>query len=138
MLATTALSHCRPVLMADKELAVRSDDDGFFKGYGTFFHPASEGGPLGSCGPWEDDDSPIVALNLDQYGNENGKSEWCFKKVLITYKGRSTVATITDACPGCSYNSLDLTPSVFAELEDFKVGVIDIVWCVLGEDDCDE
>ncbi|KAI7870614.1 hypothetical protein BDF14DRAFT_1720762 [Spinellus fusiger] len=121
-----------------RKLVSRQDDDGFYRGYGTFFHPASEGGPVGSCGPYEDDDSQIIALNLDQYGGENSKSEWCFKKLLITYHDKSTVATITDACPGCSYNSLDLTPAVFAELEDFSVGVIDIAWCVLGEDGCSE
>jgi hypothetical protein len=36
--------------------------DDLFSGQLTFFHPKTEGGPQGSCGPMEDDDSPIVAL----------------------------------------------------------------------------
>ncbi|KAI8337542.1 RlpA-like double-psi beta-barrel-protein domain-containing protein-containing protein, partial [Chlamydoabsidia padenii] len=104
---------------------------GKYAGKATFFLPASEGGPTGSCGPHEDNDSLIVALNLHQYGDENAKSEWCFKKVLITHGEKSTEATITDACPGCQEKSLDLTPAVFNKLADPEEGVIDIHWCVI-------
>lgn len=33
-----------------------------FEGSATFFHPATEGGAIGSCGPHESDTSRIVAL----------------------------------------------------------------------------
>ncbi|ORZ14210.1 hypothetical protein BCR42DRAFT_313024, partial [Absidia repens] len=89
---------------------------GMFTGKATFFSPKQEGGDTGACGPHEDDQSTIVALNLHQYGDENSKSDWCFKKVIIFYDGKSTEATITDACPGCQDKSLDLTPAVFKKL----------------------
>lgn len=42
--------------------------DGPFDGSATFFHPETEGGSQGSCGPREDDDSPIVALASISWG----------------------------------------------------------------------
>ncbi|SAM07216.1 hypothetical protein [Absidia glauca] len=113
---------------------------GKYAGKATFFRPADEGGPTGSCGPHETDDDMIVALNLHQYGNENKVSDWCFKKVLITHNDKSVTATITDACPGCQDKSLDLTPGVFNKLANPDEGVIDIHWCVIeeGQDTCTE
>lgn len=29
------------------------------------------------------------------------KSKWCGKKLKICYEKKCTVATVTDACPGC-------------------------------------
>ncbi|KAI9316848.1 hypothetical protein BX666DRAFT_1947482 [Dichotomocladium elegans] len=110
--------------------------DGIFYGKATFFHPKEEGGEIGACGPKEDDNSPIVALNMDQFGTSGGKSEWCNKKVLIRHKDKEVVATITDACPQCDPHSLDLTTAVFLALDMLKTGVIDITWCVLGTKNC--
>ena len=33
-----------------------------FRGTGTFFHPKTEGGEIGSCGPIESDNSRICAM----------------------------------------------------------------------------
>ncbi|KAG0183472.1 hypothetical protein DFQ29_004416 [Apophysomyces sp. BC1021] len=84
-----------------------------YRGKATFFRPATEGGPIGSCGPREDDNSPICALNLHQYGDANSKN----------------------CCPGCDKNSLDLTRGVFKDLAAFVIGIIDIEWYVLEDGD---
>ncbi|KAI9312920.1 RlpA-like double-psi beta-barrel-protein domain-containing protein-containing protein [Dichotomocladium elegans] len=107
-----------------------------FEGTATFFHPVSEGGPIGSCGPRENDESLIVALNTEQYGDTSRKSKWCFKDVLIKYENKFAVAKITDACPGCNKHSLDLTPAVFQKLADPDIGRIPITWCIIGEGNC--
>jgi hypothetical protein len=87
------------------------------------------------------------------------KSDMCGKRVKIFYKDKTTCATITDACPGCSdgkniittwidihkytdlffiyIGSLDLTPSVFEELDQLKLGVLKAHWCVVGTKGCD-
>ncbi|ORX54030.1 hypothetical protein DM01DRAFT_1407546, partial [Hesseltinella vesiculosa] len=110
---------------------------GLFKGQGTFFHPATEGGAAGACGGYkESDQSKIVALSTDRYGNQDKTSDWCFQQVKITHGDKSILATITDACPTCTSNSLDLTPHLFQQLADPKVGVIDIDWCVVGTSGC--
>ncbi|KAI8061787.1 hypothetical protein BC940DRAFT_309754 [Gongronella butleri] len=110
---------------------------GIFAGSGTFFSPPAEGGIYGACGGYkEGDNSKIVALNLHQYGDPDKVSDWCFKDVKISHGEKSIVAKITDACPGCNKNSLDLTPSLFQELDKPDIGVIDINWCVIGTDGC--
>ncbi|CDS07201.1 hypothetical protein LRAMOSA09724 [Lichtheimia ramosa] len=86
--------------------AKRDQFHGLFNGRVTFFHPETEGGAWGACGPHENDHSRIVALNLKQYGNENARSKWCNKKVLIMHQGKEVEATISDACPGCADRKL--------------------------------
>ncbi|KAI8339272.1 hypothetical protein BC941DRAFT_350169 [Chlamydoabsidia padenii] len=108
---------------------------GKYTGKATFFHP-EKSGDVGSCGRHESDNNLYVALNVAQYGDASSVSDWCFKKVLIRYGDKSTEATINDACPGCQEKSLDLTPPVFEKLASKDQGVIDISWCVIGEDGC--
>ncbi|KAF7732866.1 hypothetical protein EC973_000142 [Apophysomyces ossiformis] len=100
-----------------------------YTGRATFFHPATEGGAQGSCGPFANDNSLIVALNRPQYGDEDSKSKWCGKKVRVTGAEGSMVVTITDVCPNCKHGDLDLTPRVFREVVGpFKQGVGKISW----------
>ncbi|KAI8644507.1 RlpA-like double-psi beta-barrel-protein domain-containing protein-containing protein [Parasitella parasitica] len=100
-----------------------------FHGIGTFFDPETEGGSQGACGPYADENSQIVAMNRHQYGNLNKKSHWCGKKLKICHKNKCTIATVTDACPGCDEGCLDLTPAVWGQLEhDFNKGIIPIEW----------
>lgn len=66
----------------------------------TQFVPETEGGVYGACGPKENSNSMIVALNHKQYGNMNKKSKWCGKKIRISGPKGSVTAKINDACPG--------------------------------------
>ncbi|KAI9470658.1 MAG: hypothetical protein EXX96DRAFT_465395, partial [Benjaminiella poitrasii] len=97
-------------------------------GKGTFFHPATEGGPIGACGPRETDHSRICAMNIKQFGLASAKSPWCFLELRVRSGDKSTVCTVTDCCPECDEGSLDMTPQVFNDLANPKVGVIPIEW----------
>lgn len=120
------LSDARLLSRADKKLMEKR---GKYSGTGTFFNPSTEGGSMGACGDHESDSAHIVALNSKQYGDMGKKSGWCGKKVKISYNGKTTYATINDACPECAYGDLDLTHTVFKALEDdMDKGVIDIDW----------
>ncbi|CAO3591611.1 unnamed protein product [Absidia cylindrospora] len=100
-----------------------------YTGTGTWFLPATEGGSTGACGPKEGNNSPIVALNAPQYGNLNGKSSWCGKKIRITGPHGSATATVNDACPECKHGDLDLTPVLFKKvIGDMDIGVAKISW----------
>ncbi|KAG0170085.1 hypothetical protein DFQ28_002512 [Apophysomyces sp. BC1034] len=100
-----------------------------YSGTATWFKPVSEGGPQGACGPMENDESLIVALNRPQYGNMSKKSKWCGKKIRVTGPKGSMTVTVNDACPGCSHGDLDLTPRVFKEVVgDMVKGVGKITW----------
>jgi hypothetical protein len=78
--------------------------EGSFAGKATFFDPG-----LGACGHQNGASDFIVALNIAQYT----ANKWCDKKIRIFFGGKSTVATITDECPGCppvSQDNLAETP----------------------------
>ncbi|KAI8378056.1 uncharacterized protein BYT42DRAFT_572565 [Radiomyces spectabilis] len=126
----------RPVVKRDVDDFVKTVAHGLYKGHGTFFHPATEGGNIGSCGHKEDDNSAYCALNAIQYGDTGSHSDWCNKKLKIKYGDKTTSCIIADACPDCKPNSLDMTPKVFSQLADFKEGVIPIEWCIEGAKDC--
>ncbi|KAI8381188.1 RlpA-like double-psi beta-barrel-protein domain-containing protein-containing protein [Radiomyces spectabilis] len=103
-----------------------------YKGRATWFSPAREGGDRGACGPKENDNSLIVALNKSQYGNMSKKSKWCGKKLRVKGPKGSITVTVNDACPGCKYGDLDLTPRVFKKIVgDFDIGVAKISWSEL-------
>ncbi|KAI8884650.1 hypothetical protein K501DRAFT_181710, partial [Backusella circina FSU 941] len=100
-----------------------------YSGTATFFHPATEGGSTGACGPDEDDDSDIVALNAPQYGDMSEKSSWCGKKISIKGPAGTATATVNDACPECDEGDLDLTPKLFSKIVgDLDKGVGHITW----------
>ncbi|SPO23695.1 uncharacterized protein UTRI_03777_B [Ustilago trichophora] len=92
---------------------------GKFSGKGTFFKPNQ-----GSCGKWNTANDKIVALSADIY---QGGSH-CFKGVRICHGSKCANAQVADLCPGCHHTSLDMTPSLFKELANPDLGVIDIQW----------
>ncbi|KAI8975095.1 RlpA-like double-psi beta-barrel-protein domain-containing protein-containing protein [Mycotypha africana] len=104
-----------------------------YSGTATWYKPATEGGPEAACnGEHIDNDSQIVALNADQYGDLDSKSKWCGKKIRIKGEKGTATATILDACPECSEGDLDLTPSLFKKVVgDMDAGVGDITWEVI-------
>jgi expansin (peptidoglycan-binding protein) len=103
-----------------------------YEGTATFFSPesSSEGGNEGACwGTKMDDSSKIVALNAEQYGNMSKNSKWCGKKIRISGPKGTATATIIDACPGCKYGDLDLTPALFKQVVgEASIGVAPIEW----------
>ncbi|KAG1450961.1 hypothetical protein G6F56_008209 [Rhizopus delemar] len=118
-----------PIVTKESELEKRSSTKGTFKGTGTWFLPASEGGSTGACGPKEGNNSMIVAMNKPQYGNTSKKSKWCGKKLKIKGPKGTVTATVNDACPECSKGDLDLTPKVFKKvIGDMDKGVGKITW----------
>ena len=67
----------------------------------------------------------IVALAADvmeQWTGNPNLNPNCGKSITISHNGKTAQATIEDTCPGCSGNSLDLTPSLFEVFADLSVG----------------
>ncbi|KAF7732836.1 hypothetical protein EC973_000112 [Apophysomyces ossiformis] len=125
VIATATTANALPV-----ERGVDDIINGLFNGFVTFFHPKTEGGEIGACGPKEDDNSRICALNIHQFG-KTSKSKWCNKKVQLKRGKKTTICTITDSCPGCKQYSIDATPAVFRDLGDENEGVISVTWQVI-------
>ncbi len=90
---------------------------------------------MGACGIVNADSDPIVAVSRDvfeQYnpasGNPNHNS-LCGRRIEISWNGKTTHAFAMDECPGCEPTSLDLSPTLFAKLDDKDKGVLpNIQW----------
>ncbi|GAA5894162.1 hypothetical protein JCM8208_002365 [Rhodotorula glutinis] len=98
-----------------------------FNGRATFFEPG-----LGACGTYSGAGDFMVAMNQAQYGDLGAVSSWCFQTITITYGGKTANAQVLDACPGCPYGGLDMSPALFRHFADESVGVIYMSWSAGG------
>ncbi|KAF8968395.1 hypothetical protein BDZ97DRAFT_1916231 [Flammula alnicola] len=78
-----------------------------------------ETGSAGSCGTFHTNADFTVAMNVAQMNDG-----LCYKNIKMTYNGKTTVASITDTCPGCPYGGLDLTEGLFQYFAPASVGII--------------
>lgn len=83
-----------------------------------------ETGNAGSCGQFHQNSDFTVAMNIAQMN----KGSMCFKTIRMTYGGKTTIATVSDTCPGCPPNGLDLTEGLFAFFAPASVGIIYGTW----------
>lgn len=99
-----------------------------FHGDGTYYDAG-----LGACGKVNTDSDFIVAISQQRYnkqtpnGNPNN-NPLCGQKLNVSYEGKSVQVTIVDSCPGCSYDSLDLSPAAFSQIADKDLGRIQLEW----------
>lgn len=101
----------------------------------TFFlHNIDRGLTLrhsGACGNVNPDNSSIVAMDWQMYGNMNRVSKYCGLTVQITRvsNGKVINATVADACPSCeNEHSLDLSIGAFTQLGTKREGMFEIEW----------
>lgn len=100
-----------------------------YSGTATFYSAGRN-----ACGGSSTSSDFIVALNAPQYGDLDSISSWCFQQIAITYKGKTEVATIVDACPSCATGSLDMSKSLFESFADPELGTFQMSWQPLGEE----
>ncbi|KAI0850833.1 RlpA-like double-psi beta-barrel-protein domain-containing protein-containing protein [Daldinia vernicosa] len=86
----------------------------------TYYTPG-----LGSCGQTNSETDMVVALSPAQFAAD---SQACGKQIQIHMGGKSALATVVDKCPGCSENSIDVSPAVFESLAPLTVGRTQIEW----------
>ncbi|KAG5350207.1 hypothetical protein C0989_012199 [Termitomyces sp. Mn162] len=82
---------------------------------------------LGACGKVNVPSDFVVALNSAQYG-QGFPGPNCFKKITMTYQGKTATATIVDKCPGCPVGGLDLSVGLFTFFAPESQGVIFGEW----------
>lgn len=113
------------LIKRDHHLAKRGD--GSFTGRATYYSTG-----IGACGHTNTDSEFVVALNANQYD----ASDWCGKKIKITFGKKTKTAVIMDKCPGCSFGSLDMSPALFSYFASLDVGVFYMSWSLDdGSDD---
>ncbi|KAI8578653.1 hypothetical protein K450DRAFT_281524 [Umbelopsis ramanniana AG] len=103
-----------------------------YSGRGTWFTPSDpkQGGDMGACGGHLADDAMIIALNLNQYGNQNKKSKYCGKYVTITGPHGTAKAKVADCCASCpSKGQIDMTQALFNKVVGkSSIGVGTVHW----------
>lgn len=125
---TTEISSSSSAAPSSSGSGSGSSPSGTFHGDGTYYNPY-----VGACGWTNTDDDLIVAISQQRYNKEivNGNSNnnpLCGKKLRVSYEGKSVDVKIVDSCPGCSENSLDLSPAAFSKIADKDLGRIKIDW----------
>ncbi|EMR66913.1 putative plant expansin protein [Eutypa lata UCREL1] len=96
-----------------------------FSGDLTYYTPG-----LGACGKPNTEADRVVALPEGQYCKISNPND-CYKCgdfINIHYNGKSTTAQIKDKCWGCEGDSIDVSPTVFKELEALEAGRIQVTW----------
>lgn len=126
--STTEISSSSSAAPSSSGSGSGSSPSGTFHGDGTYYNPY-----VGACGWTNTDDDLIVAISQQRYNKEivNGNSNnnpLCGKKLRVSYEGKSVDVKIVDSCPGCSENSLDLSPAAFSKIADKDLGRIKIDW----------
>jgi len=91
-----------------------------FDGDITYYTPG-----LGSCGQTNTEADMIVALSPSQFTTN---SDICGRNITISMNGKTATAMVVDKCPGCSDNSIDVSPAVFTELTSLDTGRAKISW----------
>ncbi|GAA5850861.1 hypothetical protein JCM8547_009111 [Rhodosporidiobolus lusitaniae] len=96
-------------------------------GDGTFYY---QYGAYGACGKVHQDSDYIVALGMNRYGSGSNNAPDCGRQVEVknTKNGKSVVATVADACPGCTDSSLDLSVGAFDQIATQAEGRVPIEW----------
>ncbi|KAI0477984.1 RlpA-like double-psi beta-barrel-protein domain-containing protein-containing protein [Xylaria cf. heliscus] len=87
-----------------------------FSGDMTYYNPG-----LGSCGWTNGDGDAVVALSPSKSGN-------CGKSIRVHYNGKTATAKVVDKCPGCSDQSIDVSPTVFSQLANLDQGRVQVTW----------
>ncbi|KAF3061591.1 Papain inhibitor [Daldinia childiae] len=87
-----------------------------FSGDMTYYAPG-----LGACGNYNTESEAVVAMSPSQDGN-------CGRTININYNGKTVSATVVDKCPGCAGDSIDVSPSVFEQLESLDAGRVQVTW----------
>ncbi|KIS68638.1 uncharacterized protein UMAG_10640 [Mycosarcoma maydis] len=113
-LAISALAAASAVVAAPVEKRAGGS------GQATYYY---QNGNPGSCGQWNSDSRPIVAVNSAQMHDG-----LCGKPIWIQSNGKTIEATIADTCPTCSSGSLDLSTGAFEQLSGLDAGEIPINW----------
>ncbi|KAJ4363321.1 hypothetical protein N0V95_001094 [Ascochyta clinopodiicola] len=113
---------------AFKAKAVVKAAAGSKAGQATFYGGNTSGGKCSFSG---------YTVPSSLYGTAISDSNWsgagaCGTCVSVTGpSGNKITAMVTDQCPGCGVNHLDLYPDAFAKLANPSAGVINISWDVV-------
>ena len=122
---SVSVASASPKASAVSKGTTSANAAGSLSGQATFYDGNTQGGTCSFS---------TYTLPSGMFGTALSDSDWdnsanCGACVAVTGPdGNSITAMITDQCPGCGENHLDLYPDAFAKLADPSTGVIDVTW----------
>lgn len=124
---TLAISTSSSVSSSAAATSSSSSDTGTYSGDGTYYDVS-----LGACGWTNSDTELVVALSYELYdsvGTANpNNNPYCGKYINVYRDGKTVQVKVVDRCTGCSYYSLDMSPSAYDQLGTVEEGRIPITW----------
>ncbi|THU85069.1 hypothetical protein K435DRAFT_869674 [Dendrothele bispora CBS 962.96] len=94
-------------------------------GDATFYTPG-----LGACGINNTPADMIAAVSASVFdtfpgaGPNPNTNPICGRRINVSFGGKTIQVAVTDRCPGCAGQDLDLSPAAFNQLADPSVGRI--------------
>jgi len=92
-------------------------------GRGTWFNVG-----LGNCGQWNVDSDAIVAISKQRYDANGGANCEQWVEIVNTNNGKKAYGKTRDSCQSCGTEDLDMSPSLFQQLDSLNTGQIRISW----------
>jgi len=92
-------------------------------GRGTWFNVG-----LGNCGKWNANSDAIVAISTSRYNANGGANCDQWVQIVNTKNGKKAYGMTRDSCESCGTEDLDMSPSLFQQLDNLSVGQLKISW----------
>ncbi|PAV16693.1 riboflavin-aldehyde forming enzyme [Pyrrhoderma noxium] len=106
--ASASTVHSRDGMSHKRASSIKTK---FTDGEVSVYHPS-----LGACGYANSDSSQVVSLSAADWVD----GAFCMKWVQIDYNGRQGQGQVVDKCISCPSGSLEVSPFVFNEVEEYK------------------
>ncbi|GAA5860366.1 hypothetical protein JCM5353_001398 [Sporobolomyces roseus] len=83
-----------------------------------------------ACQSTFEDADFVVALSSDLYGQDDSISSLCGAKVQVWngYTNETRDATVVGSCSDCEVTDINLSKSLFSELDNPDLGILDVQW----------
>lgn len=120
---------------APKPQENNDDSAGWITGTASWYHQddgTSYAGQAAACGTRYSDSDRVVALPGAHGFSTGSQGRGCGATVTIKYldTGKIVTAPAVDACPSCGDNQIDLSRALFADLDNYEKGILNIQWKV--------
>lgn len=112
------LSDSSPASHPSNNTVLAAQED-HYQGWLTVY---DQNGNRGACGDLHSDWDKVVAISHERNPVQNGQ---CGQYVILSYNGINHRFLIADMCPGCDWNSMDLSKGAFQEVTG---NTYDMVW----------
>jgi len=96
------------------------------EGVATYYYATG----AGACSFGASSEDPLLVAALDPVNFDSSNA--CGSYVFVSGPKGSVTVRITDLCPGCAANHIDLSEDAFAAIADLVAGRVNVTWQVVS------